>query len=163
MSVVKTGSPRTPSVERWKYHKGYIIQTLRGDYIGALVRQGRNWQAFYGTTEDRMPFLFGTLDHGTRELVKKYDRDALEAKKVSTNLYDYEVVVLNDKESVSKFSDMTKDEAEAAFRREVWTLMDNDYDTDMRVEMNAATEPGPDDGEWVSVAKFTKYIVPEEG
>lgn len=82
---------------------------------------------------------------------------------MSKNLYDYEVVVLNDKESVSKFSDMDKSEAEAAFRREVWTLMDNDYDTDMRVEINAATEPGPDDGEWVSVAKFTKYIVPEEG
>lgn len=162
MSVVKTDSPRTPQVERWKYHKGYIIQTLRGDYIGALVRQGRNWQAFYGTTEDRMPFLFSTLDHGTSELVKKYDRDALEAHKASLTLYDYEVVVLNDKESVAKYSDMDKAEAEAAFRREVWTLLDNDYDTDMRVELLATAERSSYE-EWVTLAEFTKYIVPEEG
>lgn len=77
--VVKSGSPRTPTVHRWKYHKGYIVERLNGDYIGALVRQGRNWQAVYGPGEERMPYLFATLDHGTRELVKRYDREALEA------------------------------------------------------------------------------------
>jgi hypothetical protein len=76
---VKTDSPSTPTVQRWKYHKGYIVERLNGDYIGALVRQGRNWQAFYGQGEERLPCLFATLDHGTRELVKKYDREALEA------------------------------------------------------------------------------------
>lgn len=81
MRKVKTGSPRTPLVKRWKYHKGYIIQRLDGDYIGALVRQGRNWQAFYGHGEERLPFLFSTLDHGTRALVKKYDDYALEGQK----------------------------------------------------------------------------------
>lgn len=66
--IVHTSDGRR--AQRWQFHRGYIVESMSGRYIGAAERDGRYWTAIYGQREERQPYRYETLDHATRVLLE---------------------------------------------------------------------------------------------
>lgn len=66
---------------RWPYHKGYIFQTYVAkvdtttdpDYVGAALRQGRQWAAVVGGEDDDIG-TFTTLAAATDAILRSHAR-----------------------------------------------------------------------------------------
>lgn len=82
---------------------------------------------------------------------------------MSTTLHEYEVIVHHDGEGFfTKYTEDDLQTAQKVFLREVSLITEHDYEEQMRVEL-MATAVRDTYEEWVCLAEFTKYIVPEEG
>jgi len=53
--------------------RGYVMETQAGRYVGAVLRDGRNWMLTYGPSDEPMGMRFLTLDHATRWLMAHDD------------------------------------------------------------------------------------------
>ncbi len=67
--IVHTGDGRR--AQRWKFHRGYIVESMSGRFIGWVEPDGqRRWKAYYGFADERLATC-RTLDHATRMILDK--------------------------------------------------------------------------------------------